>query len=308
MSFIAYGITIESDVLVSNLPLGEKEPEVVVRFAQLDKPVCEIDAARRLDVKLGEFRVYWRGVGTYYIRQGREILIAPDPGVEEAVIKLFLLGPALAYLLHQRGRLVLHASVVRINGIAVGFLGEKGWGKSTTAAALNARGHALVADDLLVIELGPDGIPMVHPGPPNFKLWPEAAAATFGDDPSALARLHSRVEKRTRSASTAFLDEPLPLGHVYVLDRGAMLESVPMKPVEALLALVRHSYFSGLMKSLGALDENFRQCVQLTRQISCRFLKRPSDLHGLRDIASLVEEEMAQHPQAVHTSALTTAQ
>ena len=136
--------------------------------------------------------------------------------------------------MHQRGLLVLHASVVSFDGVAVGFLGERGWGKSTTAAALNARGHALVADDILAIQTGSDGVPMAQPGPPHFKLWPEAAAASFGDDPDQLKRLHSQVEKRTRFATNA-LRKPLPLSHLYVLDRGEELEVVPVAPAEALV-------------------------------------------------------------------------
>src|SRR2546426_9378375 len=37
------------------------------------------------------------------------------------------LGPVLAVLLHQRGRLVLHASGVALDGCAVAFLGGSGW-------------------------------------------------------------------------------------------------------------------------------------------------------------------------------------
>jgi hypothetical protein len=282
----------------------DNDPQVIVRLAKVEKPACEAEAERASEFQPGDYRIYWRGVGTYQIREGREILIEPEPGVEESIIHLFLVGPALAYLLHQRGLLVLHASVVSINGFVVGFLGEKGWGKSTTAAALNAKGHPLVADDLLAVMPGRDGTPMVLPGPPHFKLWPEAAAAAFGDDPESLVRLHSRVEKRARPANSGLLDVPVPLRHLYILDRGTQLESVPLAPAEALLALVRHTYLSGLMKPLGGMDENFRQCVQLTRQVSVSFLKRSSDLNALGDIVSLIEEEAAPRHNGVDRHAV----
>jgi hypothetical protein len=295
MRFISYGLTIDSEIFVPGLPQIDHDPQVIVRLAKVEKPASNAEGGRAVEFKRGEFRIHWRHVGTYLIRDGCEILIAPEPGAEEALIQLFLIGPALAYLMHQRGLLVLHASVVSINGLVVGFLGEKGWGKSTMAAALNARGHALVADDLLVIMPDTGGTPMVLPGPPHFKLWPEAAVAVFGDDPDALRRLHSQVEKRTRPANSGFLDEPLPLRHLYLLDRGTQLETVPMAPSEALLALVRHTYLSTIMKELGGLDGNFRQCVQLTRRISFSILKRPKDLSALGDIASLVEDEIGLH-------------
>ena len=77
------------------------------------------------------------GAATFLIRGGREIVIDAAPGVEQRLIRLFLLGPALALLLHQRRFLVLHASAVMIDGAAVAFVAEKGMGKSTLAAALH---------------------------------------------------------------------------------------------------------------------------------------------------------------------------
>lgn len=275
-----------------NLPAGGGDPHVRVRLAPVEKPPGDPAAPRSYTSQAGQFRIHWRNVGTFLIRHGREIVVAPEPGVEDALIRLFFLGPVLAILLQQRGVLVLHASVVSVDGFVVGFMGEKGWGKSTTAAALNARGHALVADDILAITLGSDGIAMVQPGPPHFKLWPEAAAASFGDNPESLSRLHSQIEKRERLANTCFIEQPLPLRHLYLLERGNQLESISMPPAAALLALVRHSYLSGIMKSIDGLNANFRQCAQLAERIPVSALKRPIDLGSLGNIARLVEQDV----------------
>jgi hypothetical protein len=198
-------------------------------------------------------------------------------------------------LLHQRGFLVLHASVVSIDGVVVGFLGEKGWGKSTMAAALNARGHALVADDVLAV-LPSAGVPMVQPGLPHFKLWPEAVAASFGGDPSKLARVHSKIEKRIREADSDVGWAPVPLQRLYVLDRGATLESIPMTQPAALMALVRHSYLSRYMSSLDGAKDNFLQCSRLIRSMPVHRLQRPSNLRALDEIVRLVESEACLDP------------
>jgi hypothetical protein len=292
MRFFAYGLTIESEVRISGMPLSETPPEAIIRLCAAGEKIVKPNAGNRFKITPDGFCIHWCGAGTFLIRKGCEILIEPQAGVEEAIIRLILLGPALAMLLHQRGVLVLHASVVSINDCAVGFMGEKGWGKSTTAAAFNAKGHALVADDILAVIPGVDGTPMVQPGPPHFKLWPEAAAASFGDNPDVLARVHSRIEKRERSANTGHIAEPLPLRHLYVLDNGDQLESIPMPPAVALLALVRHSYLSGIMNALGGLQKNFQQCAQLAAGISVSSLKRPKDLGALGSIVELVEHDI----------------
>jgi hypothetical protein len=246
-----------------------------------------------------QLRIFWRGVGTFLIRLGREVVIEPEPATEDAVLRLFLLGPVMSILLHQRGFLALHASVVSIGSAGIGFLGDKGWGKSTTAAAFNARGHALVADDILAVSPCTLGAPIVQPGPPHFKLWPEAVAASFGDDPSALTRLRSKGEKRLRVANYDVGRKPIPLRRLYVLARGKTLESIPMSSSMALMALVQHSFLSGILRSLGESGDNFLQCSRLVQAVPVHRLQRPMDLNGLGEIVRLVEAEAGSDALAI---------
>ena len=64
----------------------------------------------------------------------------------------------MGILLHQRGRMVLHASAVNINDGAVAFMGHNGAGKSTTTFSFMASGYPLVADDILSLEFR-EGVP-----------------------------------------------------------------------------------------------------------------------------------------------------
>src|SRR5208337_3198059 len=73
-----------------------------------------------------------------------------DPASAEALddVPIFILGTVFGILLHQRGRITLHASAVRVNGGAVLFCGSSGAGKSTMAAALAQRGYPVASDDI----------------------------------------------------------------------------------------------------------------------------------------------------------------
>jgi hypothetical protein len=287
----AYGLAIQSEIPLPEAPASGNETQVVIRLGKVEKPPGDPNAERTYQIDQKNFRVYWRGVGTFLICCGSDVLVEPEPGAEEAILRLYLLGPVLGILLHQRGLLVLHASVVSIAGSAVGFLGEKGWGKSTTAAALNARGHGLVADDILAVLPGNNGKPMVQPGLPHFKLWPEAVTASFGDDANQLVRLHSKADKRIRQASVGVKQSPIPLSRLYVLDQGEALESVVTSPSVALLALIRHSYLAHLMPSLHGVQTNFVQCARLAQQVQVQRLLRPKNLFALGEIVRLVESE-----------------
>src|SRR5690606_16473868 len=85
-------------------------------------------------------------------------------------IGLPLFGPVMACLLHRQGLLVLHGSAVVIDGEAHAFLGDKGSGKSTTAAALIAAGLPLVADDVVALDRLEDGRLAVRAAFPAMKL------------------------------------------------------------------------------------------------------------------------------------------
>ena len=226
------------------------------------------------------------------VRDGHEIVVDPAPGAEERTLRLFILGPALALLLHQRGRLILHASAVEIDGDAVAFLGGPRWGKSTTAGALHVRGHPLVADDVVAVQ--PDtNAPVVFPGFPRLKLWPEAARS-LGDDPEALPQLHPRFAKRDRPATEGFVHDLLPLRRVYVLAEDSHQAIQPLSPQEALIELVRHSFVAGWLASTGAAASHFRQCSNLVNQVLVCRLERPRSLAELPDLARLIERDVAQ--------------
>lgn len=132
-----------------------------------------------------QVRLSWGPVADLLIENGRTIKVVPGPAADDESLRLFVGGAGIGVLLHQRGLLVLHGSAVEIRGQAIGFVGSKGWGKSTTATALHQRGHPLVTDELLVVDLNRDGAPTVRRGSPYLKLWHDALLGTGGKPESA---------------------------------------------------------------------------------------------------------------------------
>jgi hypothetical protein len=288
--YMAYGLGIHSELALPELLPGENSADVVIRLGTVENnPAQPITTQYAFWAKGEDVYLLWKDVGTFLIRGGREIIIEALPGVEERVIRLFLLGAVLAVLLHQRGILVLHASVVVVNGKVIAFLGEKGWGKSTLAAALHARGHLLVSDDLLAMDLNGTGTPLVRPGFPQFKLWPDAISSV-GGDPETLPRLHPEFEKRASPVTYNFLQFPLPLRHIFILGESPTLETESIQPQMALAEVLRHSHAVRFLKSLGATTAHFRQCVSLVNSASICRLKRPYSLAILPELTRLVEE------------------
>jgi hypothetical protein len=295
-SYIAYGLGIHSALPLPELVAGEGAADVVVRLGAVEHMPSELDSeGGRFWATAEEACRVLPKVGTFLVRGGREVIVEPAPGVEDRVLRLSLLGPVLAILLHQRGRFVLHASAVESAGGAVVFTGGSGWGKSTLAAALHARGCGLVADDVTAIAVGTNGS-TVLPGFPQLKLWPEAVVS-LGEAPETMPRLHPLLDKRARLAIRGFSHRVLPLKRIYLLAEGSVPGIEPLRPQEALIELVRHWYGSRfgdrLLQAGGAAVPHFLQCAALVNRVAVHRLRRPRPVRALLDVARLVEDHLA---------------
>jgi hypothetical protein len=295
--YIAYHLTIDSALVLPELvPSGEasRTPEIIIRLGVVEYPsAAPVIEKNCLEATPQQVCFSWEQVGLFLVQNGNEIVIEPAPEVEESALRLYLLGPVFATLLHQRGFLVLHASAVAVNGRGVGFLGGSGWGKSTLAAVFQARGHALIADDVIAVDTSQDAAPCVFPAFPQIKLWPEAAEA-IGADPQTLILLHPHFEKRARRVANTFTLEPYPLTRLYILaehDRPEP-EIVRLPPQAALLELVRHSFLARLLSATGASESHFRQCAGLVQRVPVCVLRRRRSLADLSDLAHTIETDL----------------
>jgi hypothetical protein len=230
------------------------------------------------------------------VRGGREIIVDTAPGADERLLSFTILGIALGILLHQRGVLTLHGSAVAIDGEAIAFLGAKGAGKSAIAAALEARGYPVVADDVAALDVHAAGGPLVLPGVPQLKLWPDVAAL-LGHEPDMLPRIHPLLEKLARLNDHELPQVSLPLQCIYVLADGARTEAETLKPQESFREMIRHSYALRFLGAAGANATHFQQCARLARSAPVRRLTRPRSLSALGDVVRLVEETAARGPR-----------
>jgi hypothetical protein len=295
-----YGLTLATTFELPDVePVAAGEADITIERGSVDCEGLTPDARdRRLRAGPDEILIHWPQVGGFRISKGRRIVVQADPGVSDAVIGLYLLGAALGLLLHQRGLTVLHAGAVSIDGCAVALIGGKGWGKSTLTAALLARGHKLLSDDIAAIRRE-GAIPTVLPGIPSIKLWPDSIEA-IGRNPEAYERLYPEVEKRTMRLSEEFCPTPLPLRAIVCLGGGDGMSIEPLAKFEALTRLMPHWYGAryGLpvIKSIGA-GSQLTQCGDLVNRTHCALLRRPEGLNWIAEAAEMVETHVA-HLQA----------
>jgi hypothetical protein len=228
----------------------------------------------------------WKDVGTFVIHK-TEVLVYPLPNVGVEVLQLLLMGPVLAALLEQRGYLVLHASSAMFDDGAVAFLGASGWGKSTLAAALHARGHPIVADDFVALSVGDPGV-VVQPGYAQLRLLPQDATLFgYSLQPAPAAS----ADKTRYPVLNGFPTVPQQLRRIYVLAEGTCRQIEEINAQDALIELIRHTYTARFVTSRRSAS-NFTQCAGVATKIPIRRLRAGRELSALPEVADLVERDV----------------
>jgi hypothetical protein len=293
-SYTAFRLNIQSDFQLPELTPGSSVPDIYIRRGCLGSAPADETPIQCIRASQNEALLSWGQVGLALVRGGTEILFDPAPGVHEDTVRLFLSGAALGVLLHQRGMTVLHASAVAVHGKVVAFIGDKGAGKSSTAAALCARGHALVSDDLLAIHFDPQGKPFGIFSYPQLKIWPDTAQ-TLGMEPASMARIRPEIEKRLLQSDLLDPKIEYPLQTIFVLGIGEKTELFALSAQAALFSLMRNIYVSRFGKvffQTGMSPTPFEQSADLLQRISVTGLKRKIDLSALPEIAQLIEQSI----------------
>jgi len=291
-SYRAFGLDLLSDIPLPELPPGDGDASVTIRL--------DIDLLPLPPQITTSLRSVWRAfdrqeavlhfpqAGQFTMRCGREVAFQPAADSRASLVRLLLLGPVMGALLYQRGKLVLHASAVKIGSGAVAFLGPSGCGKSSLAAAFHQRGCSLLTDDLTAIDLQVTP-PVVIPGFPRLKVNPEVANA-LGHEPAALSGLDPLERKRAWPVAHGYHAAPLAVRRLYLLEQGAAQEITSIAPRQAVLALLRHSYPIRALQPGEAY--HLEQCGQLVRQISIKRLIRTEQLSSLGELASQVQADL----------------
>ena len=295
--YTAYGLNVASELLLPELSEAQADcrPQVVVRCGRIDGSALRVDNATLLWAKPADACLRYDGTGTFRILAGRQILIDAFDGADARAVRLLLLGPVLAVLLHQRGMLVLHASAIALPSGVAAFIADKGEGKSTFAAALHARGHPLVADDLVAVQLDHPQLALVSAGFPQLKLAPEVLKQ-LGQEPESLPRLHPDFEKRACRVDGVAHGPLLPLARIYLLEDAEAEAIEHLPPQQRFVELVRHSYLAALLQPTGESGVHFRQVVELASRVPVMRLRRRRDLALLGHVAALVEADARTTP------------
>ena len=293
-NYAAFGLSWRSCVALPFRVAGAGRPDVVIRFGEV--PASLPPPAKGLGLwqsASGAFLLRVVGLAHFYVRNGREILIAADGGDDRA-ISACLIGPVVAALLQQRQVATLNGGAVEIPGGAGAavFLGSPATGKSSLLAALNDRGHPLLADGLTGVVLT-GGQPVVLPAFPALRLWTDALdQLDWWGRP--ITRVREQLEKYEVPVQR-FRTTPARLRACYVLQGGgAEAVSVAALPsVNAFRWLIqRHGYRNSFLHGTKHEAESFSILSRIVKQAPTFRVVRALEPFRIGPLADAVESHL----------------
>jgi hypothetical protein len=284
--YLGFGLTIDSEVELPDLPPGDDEPDVVIRLGLV--------ARTSRKATMDEETVIHTFGGGFQIMHGREIVVDPAPGVNPELLRVLLMGRMMAYLLRQRGWLPLHASGVWIDGQAVLFLGVSGAGKSTTAAAFHSRGHQVITDDVGAVRVCENRQCVVRSAGSRIRLLDDSRAVFEGVAPGGVFQW----DKHTFDLAGGKQRDLIPVARIYVLEYSGAIAGEAIQPLPAVALLSAHSFVRRRRMTREALAVHLSECSSVASAVPVLRLLRPRSLAALRDLVRWVEAD-TQKGQAV---------
>lgn len=285
--YTLYGISLRSDMplaLERQAREGDAAIEIrtepasfftrATRGASFDESLADWFRYARLEDLSSYAR--WKGLGEFLVSSdGRQVHCRKFRGALSESFQVYLLQRALSFALVKQGFEPLHATAVVVNGQAIAFLGNSGFGKSCMAACFLADGHKLLTDDLLLLRRSASGL-RAYPGPPRIKLFPAMANRFLGDQVAGVPMNPETKKLVLPLAAGQLASGPAPLKAIYVLQspresrRKQGIRLMPLDPRQAFLELLKNT-FNYQHVAPDRLQRQFTEVSRLANTV--RFIK-----------------------------------
>jgi len=289
-------LRIVSELSLSGLLYDDNAPIAeVVTIRRASVPVTLSPAPDNSQYDGKAFLLTIPNVARYLIRDGREILVDQDRSADKNDVRAYLMGSAFGTLCHQRGILPLHSAAIDVQDGCIALAGPSGAGKSTVAAALHARRHQVIADDVTFLQLTRQGAVHAWPGIRRIRLWQDALIALGCNGPGIDReyRGYNKYLVPTRPLADPFT--PRHLRAVYQLATSATDKASSITLIEgasAIESLLQNVYCASSAECMHRKSDVFKFCLAIAKQVPIFRFSRPVDFQALFDGVELLVQHM----------------
>jgi hypothetical protein len=291
----AFGLNVASEIPLPELVESEDAPDVTIRFGDVpDRLNDVVISGTYFEANSKEVLFPLRSIAKYLVVDDQNVIVSPEQHADMNLVGLFLLPTAFVALLHLRGFLVLHGSVIDTDGGAVAFVGPSGAGKSSLAAAFAKRGYPVLADDKCAVAVQNGQVSVVS-GFPQIKLKPDTIDQ-LQLDIDVLSKIHPQWDKYGVPINRSIEDIPRRLKSIYVLEliqRGesGSIRLVPLSGYQKLQALQHNSFGKSLAIAMNQTAQHFRLLSTTANQVKMIQVVRPGESTELNAVADHIEND-----------------
>jgi hypothetical protein len=221
--YIGFGLKILSDIEFPELmPSDFREEDINISLGQIAPVNYQDKTANEKTTRSIKESFYMDipEVARYLTTLGKSILVEPYFNSAESSIRLFLLSNAMAALLVQRNKILLHSSAIIYKNELILFMGESGAGKSSIAAELSKRGYTIFSDDICVLEpvLKDDKSVYAIASYPMMKLWDDTINALDDVQFEKSHKLRPMADKYGHFFHESFEKKAYPIKKIFILN------------------------------------------------------------------------------------------
>jgi energy-coupling factor transporter ATP-binding protein EcfA2 len=125
-----------------------------------------------------------------------EITCYPVPEIPLETIRHLLLDSVLPRCMARQGKLMVHASAVRLETGILILVGDSGAGKSTLAAYFHQAGQSAISDDVVWVKENQDQQIRAVPSYSGLRLWVDSLNVLFANEQNIHSMAHYSEKKR----------------------------------------------------------------------------------------------------------------
>lgn len=295
--YFGFGLNIASEIEMPELvPADFEVHDILISIGTVPDSVSEEEVFSKWFFSLGksEYILKIKDIARYYAKDGNTIIIQPDANVEADLksVRVFLLGSVMGVVLHQRGRLPMHASAISKDGQLILFMGDSGAGKSTLLANLVKSGYNAFTDDICILDNADNTTVKGAAAYPLIKLWGDAVKLVDEEMFNTDYNLRPNLQKYGQFFHDKFDKRELPVSKLFILNPSNLVNELTCKElsgIEAFKAVEKQAYRYRLLTGNTMRPKHFAIISALLQNAPVYEITRPAQSQTAKQVLDTIK-------------------
>ena len=291
-----YGLIVESDIEIPELlSIDNNENKIDIKITKdtIPKEVIEKIPSYswfKYDVNSMVFTV--KNIGSFYIYDGKNIVVQPSENADNQGIKTFILGTSFGMILLQRNKVAIHGGAILIGENAIILTGQSGAGKSTLTNAFRQYKYPFMADDVCSTIKFQDEI-FIEPAYPQQKICRDAMEK-MGYRIDDFKLIDEDRGKYVIPTHESFVKEKRKLQAVFEIQPydGEEVKIEEVSGGEKMKTILRNIYRIEIISPHGIPPAYFKKVINIAKNTLVFRIKRPRGQFSVDRQIELIEKEL----------------